>query len=95
MPYIHDVIHVTENEYRDSLARAIDNSKERKDELKTQREEALIQAYMTVPLKLMQELRTFVKRDCHLFGYEDMPDKLFSRNITSTNNFYYFKGLSI
>ena len=60
MPYIHDVIHVTENEYRDSLARAIDNSKERKDELKTQREEALIQAYRTVPLKLMQELRTFV-----------------------------------
>ena len=95
MPFTATLEAVREHQYRDAVKKAWEQSKDRKEELKTQREEALVQAYQTVPLDLMQELRTFVKRDCQLYGYDDMPDKLFSINITSTNSFNYFKGLSI
>ena len=95
MPFTATLEAVREHQYRDAVKKAWEQSKDRKEELKTQREEALVQAYQTVPLDLMQELRTFVKRDCQLYGYDDMPDKLFSISITSTNSFNYFKGLSI
>lgn len=95
MPFINDTNTINKEQYQEALTTAIEKSKDRKDELKMQREEALLQAYRTVPLNLMQKLRTFVKRDCDLFGYDNTPDKLFSRNMNISNTFNYFKGLRI
>ena len=93
MPFVDNLMEITEQRYSAALTAAIEQSRDHKDELKLQKHEALVQAYRTVPLNLMHELRTFVKHDCQLFGYEEMPDKLFSRNSTPGNVFNYLKGL--
>lgn len=95
MPFKKTIETVRAQQFRAALKTAIDQSKDHKELLRAQREEALVQAYRTIPLDLMQELRSLVKRDCQLFGYNDMPGKLFSRNSTNASDFYYFKGLSI
>jgi hypothetical protein len=95
MPFVEsEVDNVGYVIFGNELKNAIDKSMPFKEDLKAQREEALVQAYSTVPFELMTKLKEFMKLDCLLFGYETMPKILFDR--TSSNNsteFYYFKGL--
>lgn len=60
---------------------------------KAQREEALIQAYRSVPLKDMERLRQYVSQDCQLFGFDDRPRKLFDRDTPIDESFLYLDGL--
>jgi hypothetical protein len=63
--------------------------------VKAQRHEAMVQAYSTVPLKDLERLKTFVREDCLLFGYDESPAWLFDRTLSTnaTNTFNYFIGL--
>ncbi|XP_060595187.1 uncharacterized protein LOC132749458 [Ruditapes philippinarum] len=80
--------------FGNEIKSAIDKSLPFKEDLKAQREEALVQAYSTVPFELMTKLKEFMKLDCLLFDYETMPKIIFDK-ISSNNSFEfdYFKGL--
>lgn len=96
MPYTStdDIDHVMFTEH---LKRAIDKSEAEITEVKRQRQEALIQAYSTVPMELLERLRKVVYDDCLLFGYDERPDWLFNRTVTGNNTpeFDYFKGINM
>lgn len=91
----NDVSGVNKSHYIDALMAAIEQSKDSKVELKTQREEALLQAYRTVPLEVLRDLQEVVIRDCLLFGYDEKPNKLFLRDSELKTDFNYFKGVKI
>lgn len=96
MPFIVNCEHTTEQKFYEQFKSALDASEARSIdlELKAQRREALVQAYSTVPIDVMIRLREFVKADCLLFGYNDMPDDLFNReNEGSVSAHTYFVGL--
>lgn len=63
--------------------------------LKTQKHEAMLQAYSTVPLTYLKRLQTVVKEDCLLFGYDGSPAWLFDRNTSRHmfSDFSYFIGI--
>ena len=44
---------------------------------KAQRHKYMLQAYRSVPLKVLNEFRDFVQKDCDLFDYDCSPDELF------------------
>ena len=90
--------HVTHDIYADAILTAAEKSAPFKSQLKAQRLEALVQAYKTVPMDLMEQLRDFVQIDCRLFGYDDRPAQLFQRadeadTDISPDEFNYFQGL--
>ena len=63
--------------------------------VKTQKHEAMLQAYSTVPLRYLKRLRNVVKEDCLLFGYDESPSWLFDRNVSrKISNFDYFIGIN-
>ena len=61
--------------------------------VKSQRREAMLQAYSTVPRDLLQDLAKFVEIDCALFGYKNKPIWLFDASNTPQNSFNYFDTL--
>ncbi|XP_045183054.2 uncharacterized protein LOC123541559 [Mercenaria mercenaria] len=79
-----------------SFQSAMYASKSNIDELKAQRQEALEQAYGTVPFELMIKLKKVLKHDFLIFDYDDQPVYLFDRPVNSDVNqkFHdYFQGL--
>ena len=95
MPFAEsEVADVNYAMFGNELEKAMEESRSNKEDLNVQREEALVQAYRTVPVDLMTKLKDFMKLDCMLFGYETEPNILFDRsNITRVSTFNYFKGL--
>ncbi|XP_045194478.2 uncharacterized protein LOC123550104 [Mercenaria mercenaria] len=95
MPFAeNDVVNVNYIQFGDEIKKALDASMGHKDELNAQREEAFIQAYSSVPMHLMLKLKEFMKPDCLLFGYDDMPELLFNRtSLPNSDRFDYFKWL--
>ncbi|XP_053380880.1 uncharacterized protein LOC123550094 isoform X2 [Mercenaria mercenaria] len=95
MPFAeYEVAKVSYAQFGAEIKKALDASMGHKDELKAQREEALVQAYSSVPMDLMLKLKEFMKPDCLLFGYDDMPKLLFNRaNVKTSVSYNYFKGL--
>lgn len=86
--------HVTHDMYAQAVLEAAQKSEPHKNLLKSQRREALLQAYRMVPLELMEQLRNFVQLDCRLFEYDDRPPKLFERSESDHMvEFNYFQGL--
>lgn len=81
----------------EELKTAITKSVENATEVKGQRQEALLQAYSTVPKEYLERLRKVVLVDCLLYGYEDRPDWLFDMKPGGNyhGKFDYFKGLSL
>lgn len=59
--------------------------------VKTQRHEALVQAYQTIDKNDIMRLREIVKPDCEYFGYDNFPEYLFEKSVETFN---YFDGLS-
>lgn len=59
--------------------------------VKKQRHEALVQAYHTVDINDITRLSEIVKPDCKYFGYDNMPEYLFEKNVETFN---YFDGIS-
>ena len=64
-------------------------------EVKSQRKEALVQAYRTVPKADLEELRKFVEQDCLLFGYDSRPSWLFDNlhTLDVDTSFNYFDAI--
>lgn len=96
MPFNVDCEHTTEHMFYEQFKLALDASEARSIyiDLKAQRHEALVQAYSAVPIDVKMRLREFVKTDCLLFGYDDMPDDLFNREIDRNDSAHnYFVGL--
>ncbi|KAL4219881.1 hypothetical protein ACF0H5_020292 [Mactra antiquata] len=81
--------------YKTVLVNAIEQSSDKRDQLKLQRREALQEAYKSVPLALMSRLSDFVKYDCLLFGYDPKPANLFDRDNLddTTGTVTYLQGI--
>lgn len=92
MPFTREEIgHYLNNKtFTDAIETAILRSKSL-PEVHKQKQEALIQAYSTVPRSLLERLWNVVKVDCELFGYEDRPSWLFDDTHTRVEEFEYFK----
>ncbi|XP_045188422.2 carbohydrate sulfotransferase 8-like [Mercenaria mercenaria] len=89
-----NISHVDMKLYTQAVESAMDNSKSYENELKTQRKEALLQAYRTIPAEQMDKLRQFVKTDCVIYGYDDRPELLFKRSVSEELRSHdYFKWL--
>lgn len=95
MPFPESTVStVSPRQYEQALIDAVNKSKDYRDELRSQRQEALIQAYRSVPLKLMLRLREFVMTDCLLFSYDDKPAFLFDRDtLNNSISHKYMKGI--
>jgi hypothetical protein len=97
IPYFKDDQGVIdENTFTRSFQSAMYASKSYSEELKAQHQEALVQAYRSVPIQLIQKLKKIVQNDCRIFGYDNEPDILFNRQTMSDNiqNVHdYFKGI--
>ncbi|XP_045191723.2 carbohydrate sulfotransferase 9-like [Mercenaria mercenaria] len=78
------------------LKRARMYSEQYATEMKAQRHEAMLQAYSTVPSEDLERLKSVVKEDCLLFGYDDSPEWLFGRKIVYNKlaSFDYFSGIN-
>ncbi|XP_060607545.1 uncharacterized protein LOC132759740 [Ruditapes philippinarum] len=63
--------------------------------VKAQKHEAMVQAYSTVPIRDIGRLKTFVREDCLLFGYEESLSWLFDKKVSTKEQttFNYFIGL--
>ncbi|XP_053399047.1 carbohydrate sulfotransferase 8-like [Mercenaria mercenaria] len=95
MPFLRkEVGNINEGKYKLAVKKALNESENYVKELKSQREEAFIQAYSSVPMDLLFRLREFMKPDCLLFGYDDKPEIIFSRKkLNTSSSFTYFKGM--
>ncbi|XP_053400478.1 carbohydrate sulfotransferase 8-like [Mercenaria mercenaria] len=95
MPFLRkEVGNINEGKYKLAVKKALNESENYVKELKSQREEAFIQAYSSVPMDLLFRLREFMKPDCLLFGYDDKPEIIFNRkNLIRSRSFTYFKGM--
>ena len=94
MPLTKDqVSNITREEFFRLIKEALENPMN-KTEVKQQRQEALIQAYKSVPLKLMERLKKYVELDCFLFGYDSRPAELFNREHSDDGgSFNYFDSI--
>ncbi|KAL4229475.1 hypothetical protein ACF0H5_012513 [Mactra antiquata] len=89
-----EVKNISTTKYYDLLITAIKNSSTNREQLKLQRNEALLEAYRSIPLELMLRLSEFMKIDCLLFGYDVKPSTLFNRDTpTGPIKHIYMKGL--
>ncbi|WAR28899.1 CHSTE-like protein [Mya arenaria] len=82
---------LTEERYMDAVINELGNRKDI-SAIKNQRTEAYIQAYQTIPLTVMRQLREYLLKDCTLFGYDDKPKELFDRNTLIVDH-HYLDGL--
>ena len=81
---------ITKEEFFELIKEALAQPMDRA-ETKEQRNEAMIQAYRTIPMKDLERLSKYVEQDCLLFGYDIRPAKLFDReNVSYDDNFNYF-----
>ncbi|XP_052784397.1 carbohydrate sulfotransferase 9-like [Mya arenaria] len=78
---------ITKDRFTAALMDALENRKDI-SAIKDQRTEAYIQAYHTIPLTEMRQLREYVLKDCKLFGYDDSPKELFDRNVSTIDHLY-------
>ena len=87
-----EAVYITKGSFmvaiRDALNKPVNSLR-----VKEQREEALIQAYRTVPLNYMERLRKILLKDCLLFGYDDRPAKLFDRKMPFKVKHKYLAGI--
>lgn len=96
MPYLKDDVgKIGINDYMKTLKNALELSDAERRDVKSQRMEALKQAYATVPMEYMERLSKVVRNDCLLFGYEVKPAYLFDRSTPAYNDteFDYYKGI--
>ena len=62
--------------------------------VKKQRNEALLQAYRSVPKEDLERLSKFVKKDCILFGYDERPRHIFDQPTKPhQDTFNYFDAI--
>jgi len=87
-----EIMNVTENQFVDAFKSAL-GRRHADDDVKGQRQEAMIQAYRTIPLNEMEQLQRYVQKDCKLFGYDERPQTLFDRRTSPDINHLYLKGL--
>ena len=84
---------ITSEEFFSLIKEALEKPMNR-TAVKLQRQEAMIQAYRTVPLKDMERLSEYVKMDCLMFGYDLRPNELFHRdNEPDGSSFNYFDAI--
>ena len=84
---------ITSDEFFNLVKQALEMPMNR-TAVKLQRQEAMIQAYRTVPLKDMERLSKYVKMDCLMFGYDLRPNELFHRNNEPDgSSFNYFDAI--
>ena len=85
--------YITSDEFFSLIKEALEKPMNR-TAVKLQRQEAMIQAYRTVPLKDMERLSKYVKMDCLMFGYDLRPNELFQRdNEPGGPSFNYFDAI--
>lgn len=90
-----DATNVPQERFTRVVQDAIAKSTEDKQEVWSQREEALLQAYSTISTDLLERLRAVVLVDCKMFGYEDKPDWLFNKTRpAAVTGHQYFTGSS-
>lgn len=97
MPFAKKNIETINNEtFLAEMDKAVKNFNGNKTELKMQKQEALMQAYLSVPQELLERLRNVVLEDCLLYDYDDRPKWVFKRETfnVSSNTFAYFSDLS-
>ena len=87
-----ETMNVTENQLVDAVKSAL-GRRHADGDVKGQRQEAMIQAYRTIPLYEMEQLQRYVRKDCKLFGYDERPQTLFDRRTSPDSNHLYLKGL--
>ncbi|KAL4225072.1 hypothetical protein ACF0H5_015766 [Mactra antiquata] len=92
MPFVENST-INIDDFQTALLKAVEQSKSFADECKNQKKEALLQAYASVPLTLLERLKNVLEVDCNLFGYEKRPEWVFVRNNISSE-FNYFEGLA-
>ena len=79
MPLSEDQVHnITEEQFFHIMKSALEQPMNT-TKVKLQRQEALEQAYRTVPMKDLETLSKYVEHDCLLFGYDTKPKWLFDR----------------
>jgi hypothetical protein len=62
---------------------------------KENRQDALLEAYYTVPIEDMNKLQNIFQKDFELFQYEPRPSMLFQRNQKLSTDFSYFDWSSL
>lgn len=95
MPYLkEDVGKIGILDFQKTLKNALELSDAERRDVKSQKLEAMKQAYATVPMEYMERLSKIVQTDCLLFGYEEKPAYLFDRSTLAYNDteFDYYKG---
>lgn len=93
MPYTKtDVDYITYNDIYVTIKNAIELSTSNSG-ISSQPDEAMEQAYSTLPVDAIGKLWKLVHNDCLLYGYNDRPDFLFKRKGKTKIKFDYFKGI--
>lgn len=95
MPYTRgNIKSVKYDKFHQEVSNAIEKSKELGIAVKAQKEEALLQAYSSIPRELLERLRKVVLQDCLMFGYDDRPEWLFNEHLRQyMTDFDYFPGI--
>jgi len=87
---------INEGLFKSSIrtAKAASKTQGQDEAIRNQRDEALMQAYATIPRDLLERLRKVILLDCKLFGYDDRPDLIFNAPSYVDNlDHNYFEGL--
>ena len=94
MPLTSDeTANITREEFFDVIKQALMQPMNQ-TEVKKQRNEAMMQAYRSIPLEDMLRLAKYVETDCLLFGYDPRPAMLFDREqFMDTEAFNYFDAI--
>ena len=90
-----EVMNISQKQFETILKSALSKPMN-KTVVKSQRNEALMQAYSALPRDVLQDLKQYVGTDCDLFGYDREPEWLFGpalRNNDLNTSFNYFDTL--
>lgn len=95
LPYAeNEVDRLNKSQFHKEVDKAIKFSQTFGKDVANQKTEALLQAYSTIPMDLLERLRKVVLVDCLMFGYDDRPAWLFNRTETQDLTSYkYFVGI--
>lgn len=93
MPLIEgNVSAVSVDKFTEIIRTGIEDSKAFGKEVSGQKKEALLQAYSTVPMELLERLQKALSMDCDMFGYDDRPSWVFE-NQNVIRDFNYFQWI--
>ncbi|XP_052062363.1 carbohydrate sulfotransferase 8-like [Mytilus californianus] len=81
------VVKFTKRKFIKSFLRAYKSSKADISK-KLNKEDALSEAYATVPQQTLMKLKQVVENDCLLFGYETKPNRVFNAHSYVKSNFF-------